>query len=194
MTIICSFNRNGERVIFSDGRMTNTRDCKIAVENSKKIYEHNGILLGLAGSSYLTIRLCTLLDEEPDLLVADDIRNSRHNRLANFSKRVRAFSEPFKIEMAAILAVLPGCLPATLFFEATTDNVGYQYHQFNIKSEFLAIGSGAVSARCLYDTVTSLVPNISNKDLAEEIVASVSKHHIDVGGKLQYVAIKEEEE
>lgn len=83
MTVICSFNRNGERVIFSDGRMTNTRDCKIAIENSKK--------------------------------------------------------------------------------------------------------------RCLYDTITSLVPNISNKDLAEEIVASVSKRHIDVGGKLQYVAIKEEE-
>lgn len=192
MTVIGTFSRNGERVIFSDSRITHTKDCKIAVENSKKIYEHNGIFLGLAGSSYLTIRLCTLLSQEPDLLVADDIKNLRHERFTDFQKKVRAFSEPFKIETAGILAILPGNLPVGLFFEAATDNIGYQYHQLNLKSEFLAIGSGAVSARCLFDSITSLVPNISNKELAEEIVNSVSKHHIDVGGKLQYVAVKEE--
>lgn len=190
MTIVATFNRNNERVMFSDSRMSYNRECRIYVDNSQKLYNHKDILLGLCGSSYLTMKFSLLLEESPNIMEPEDFQKLSHSNFTRLLKKTRENCEPFKTEVASILAVLPGYAPITFNFEVV-NNIPYQQHIVNSRNTFVAVGSGKIPASCLFDYITSSSPNISNRQLAEEILKNTSRYEIGVGGELQYIAVKE---
>lgn len=189
MTIIGTFERNGETIIFSDSRLTNLRTCKIEVSNQVKLREHAGVYIGAAGCAYGTYKLAECLTEKPEMLNASDIKEKRFDRINALAEEVRKKINPIKSEFGFLL-IVPGHEVITLKYDVIdnySQTISTAYT--NLKNTFVSVGSGGIAAKCLYDAITSLKPKISNKELVSRMYKSIVAHNLDVGGEMQYIAV-----